>query len=183
VSKGNFTGCIFCLLCSCLRCQVEHNNSGARLEARVLTLIQVNRTVCMQNVMPSPCWWRQPGKQSAPGLTTAAQYETQHTHPNPTKVHIPCLGSLNSGISNLGVLSVQKVSVSGRATRRWPRYFLMRRSPTARPEPGTTFWSDSSLPSMRNRLVVVTMLIVSVEVSRVDSPRLLAAVDNTHRTA
>jgi len=41
--------------------------------------------------------------------------------------------------------SVQKVlSSSGRATRRWPMYFPIRRSLPARPEPGNTFWTAST---------------------------------------
>jgi len=44
-----------------------------------------------------------------------------------------------------GVLSVQKVlSGSGRATRRWPMYFPMRRSLSALPEPDNTFWTAST---------------------------------------
>jgi len=43
------------------------------------------------------------------------------------------------------VLSLQKVlSGCGRATRRWPMYFPIRRSLLARPEPDNTFWTAST---------------------------------------
>ena len=43
------------------------------------------------------------------------------------------------------VLSVQKVlSGFGRATRRWPMYFPIRRSLPAPPEPVNTFWTAST---------------------------------------
>jgi len=44
------------------------------------------------------------------------------------------------------VLAVQKVlSGCGRATRRWPMYFLIRPSLPALPEPDNTFWTDSTV--------------------------------------
>jgi len=47
----------------------------------------------------------------------------------------------------LDVLAVQKVlSGSGRATRRWPMYFPIRRSLPALPEADNTFWTASTGP-------------------------------------
>jgi len=43
----------------------------------------------------------------------------------------------------LGVL-LKVLSSCGRATRRWPMYFPIRRSPPARPEPDNSFWTDST---------------------------------------
>jgi len=43
------------------------------------------------------------------------------------------------------IISVQKVLPgSGRATRRWPMYFSIRRSLPALPEPDNTFWTAST---------------------------------------
>ena len=57
------------------------------------------------------------------------------------------------------VLSVQKVlSSSGRATRRWPMYFPIRRSFPARSEPDRTFWTASTLESHEWPLTVLSHL-------------------------
>jgi len=54
-------------------------------------------------------------------------------------------GSSCSRSSGADVLSIQKVlSGSGRATRRWPMYFAIRRSLPARLEPDNTFRTAST---------------------------------------
>ena len=51
------------------------------------------------------------------------------------------------------VLAVQKVLFgSGRATRRWPMYFRIRRSLPARSQPDNTFWTDSTRKTPRRVL-------------------------------
>jgi len=56
------------------------------------------------------------------------------------------VGMIMDGYQKLyKVLAVQKVlSGSGRATRRWPIYFSIRRSLPARSEPDNTFWTAST---------------------------------------